>query len=78
VVEVSDEGGGIPAEIRENLFRRFSHLDTQSERARQGLGLGLSVVKAIVEAQRGQVGVKSRQTGGTTFWFTIPLNGEAE
>ncbi|MFO7585919.1 MAG: ATP-binding protein [Anaerolineales bacterium] len=78
VVEVSDQGGGIPAEIRENLFRRFSHLDTQSERARQGLGLGLSVVKAIVEAQRGQVGVKSRQTGGTTFWFTIPLNGEAE
>jgi two-component system, OmpR family, sensor histidine kinase ResE len=74
LVEVSDEGGGIAAEIRENLFRRFSHLETQAERARQGLGLGLSVVKAIVEAQRGEVGVKSRQPGGATFWFTIPLN----
>ena len=79
VVEVSDEGSGIPAEIRENLFRRFSHLESRAERARQGLGLGLSVVKAIVEAQQGEVGVKSRQSGGATFWFTIPLadiNGE--
>jgi len=78
LVEVSDEGAGIPAGIRESLFQRFSHLDAQAERARQGLGLGLSVVKAIVEAQRGQVGVKSRQAGGTTFWFTIPLDGESQ
>jgi len=75
VVEVSDEGGGIPAGIRENLFRRFSHLETHAERARQGLGLGLSVVKAIVEDQRGEVGVKSRQPRGATFWFTIPIHG---
>jgi len=81
VVEVSDEGGGIPAGIRENLFRRFSHLETHAERAHQGLGLGLSVVKAIVEDQRGEVGVKSRQPGGATFWFTIPIhrvNGETD
>lgn len=82
VVEVSDEGSGIPAEIRETLFQRFSHLETRTERPSHGLGLGLSVVKAIVEAQRGQVGVKSRQPSGTIFWFTIPLNqksnGEAE
>jgi signal transduction histidine kinase len=37
--------------------------------------LGLSVVRAIVEAQRGEVGVKSRQPVGATFWFTIPLSG---
>lgn len=81
LVEVCDEGSGVPAEIRENLFRRFSHLESREERARQGLGLGLSVVKAIVEAQRGEVGVKPRHPGGATFWFTIPLNetnGEAQ
>jgi signal transduction histidine kinase/HAMP domain-containing protein len=78
LVEVSDDGMGIPEEIRGNLFQRFSHLETQSERTRQGLGLGLSVVKAIVEAQGGQVGAKSRPDGGAVLWFTIPLSGEVQ
>lgn len=78
VVEVTDEGGGIPAEVHEALFQRFSHLDSQSERARQGLGLGLSVVKAIVEAQRGEVGVKNLASKGAAFWFTLLLEEEAK
>jgi signal transduction histidine kinase len=49
-VEVIDAGGGVPAGQRDNLFRRFAHLETANERARQGAGLGLSVVKEIVEA----------------------------
>lgn len=80
LVEISDEGQGIPEEIRGNLFQRFSHLDARAERTRQGLGLGLSVVKAIVEAQGGQVGAKSHPSGGAVLWFTIPLaeaDGEA-
>jgi signal transduction histidine kinase len=78
LVEVSDEGSGVPAGMGENLFLRFSHLESREERARQGLGLGLSVVKAIVEAQHGQVGIKSRQPCGAIFWFSIPLNGESQ
>ena len=77
-VEVIDEGGGVPAEQRSNLFRRFSHLNTRTERSRQGLGLGLSVVKAIVEAQQGEVGVGDQAGGGNCFWFTLPLaNGSS-
>lgn len=72
-VEVIDEGGGVPLGQRSNLFRRFAHLDTANERARQGAGLGLSVVKEIVEAQQGQVGITERAEGGTAFWFTLPL-----
>lgn len=72
-VEVIDEGGGVPTEQRDNLFRRFSHMDIPSERAKQGAGLGLSVVKAIVEAQRGEVGITDLPEGGTSFWFTLPL-----
>jgi K+-sensing histidine kinase KdpD len=53
-IEVIDEGSGIPIELRDNLFRRFAHLDVPNERAKQGAGLGLSVVKAIVEAQQGK------------------------
>lgn len=72
-VEVVDEGSGVPVGQRSNLFRRFAHLDTANERARQGAGLGLSVVKEIVEAQQGAVGITEQPEGGTSFWFTLPL-----
>ena len=75
-VDVIDEGSGIPMDRRSILFKRFAHLDSPDERARQGAGLGLSVVKAIVEAQRGQVGIKDREERGTSFWFTLPLADE--
>jgi signal transduction histidine kinase len=72
-IEVIDEGGGVPTEQRNNLFRRFSHLDIHTERTKPGLGLGLSVVKAIVEAQQGEVGLSDQAEGGNCFWFTLPL-----
>ncbi len=72
-VEVSDEGGGFPGQQQKDLFRRFSHLETSDERARHGAGLGLSVVKAIVEAQQGRVGIRDTQGKGAAIWFTVPL-----
>jgi len=72
-IEVIDEGGGIPLEQRKDLFRRFAHLETTNERARQGAGLGLSVVKAIIEAQHGEVGIMDLPGGGNSFWFTLPI-----
>jgi two-component system sensor histidine kinase ResE len=72
-VEVIDEGSGVPVGQRVNLFRRFAHLETANERARQGAGLGLSVVKEIVQAQQGEVGITELKEGGTSFWFTLPL-----
>jgi two-component system phosphate regulon sensor histidine kinase PhoR len=77
-VEVIDEGHGVPLGQRGNLFRRFAHLDTENERARQGAGLGLSVVKEIVEAQQGEVGITDLTEGGTSFWFTLPLANGSE
>jgi PAS domain S-box-containing protein len=74
-IEVIDEGGGVPLDQRQDLFRRFAHLETTNERARQGAGLGLSVVKAIVEAQRGEVGIADLVDRGNSFWFTLPLAG---
>lgn len=72
-VQVIDEGGGVPLDQRKDLFRRFAHLETTNERARQGAGLGLSVVKAIVEAQQGEVGIMDLPNGGNSFWFTLPI-----
>lgn len=78
-VEVIDEGSGVPVGQRGNLFRRFAHLDNENERARQGAGLGLSVVKEIVQAQQGEVGITELIEGGTSFWFTLPLaNGSGQ
>jgi signal transduction histidine kinase len=77
-VEVVDQGSGVPSDQRNNLFRRFSHLGTAGEKVKPGAGLGLSVVKAIVDAQQGEVGVADYPQGGSCFWFTLLLapNGQ--
>lgn len=71
-VAVADRGQSIPPEQRENIFRQFVRLgsDTSSE---YSSGLGLAVVKAIIEAHGGQVGVDTRAGGGSIFWFTLPF-----
>lgn len=70
-VSVADHGEGIPPSERESLFRRFVRLSV-SDAPQYGVGLGLSVVKAIVEEHGGQVGVDERPGGGSIFWFTLP------
>ena len=57
---------------RDNLFRRFSRLNT-IDSAQQGVGLGLWVVRAIVSEHGGTVGVDERPGGGSVFWFTVPV-----
>jgi PAS domain S-box-containing protein len=75
-IAVADRGPGIPPAERAELFKRFVRLNARdSEQA--GMGLGLSVVKAIVEQHGGQVGVDERPGGGSIFWFTLPLSGGA-
>lgn len=71
-VAVTDSGPGVPPEHRADLFRRFVQPGLGSEKAQVGAGLGLSVVKAVVEAQGGQVGVDDHDSGGSVFWFTVP------
>jgi PAS domain S-box-containing protein len=73
-VTVADQGPGIPPGQRADLFRRFVRPEPGDDRiaAQYGAGLGLSVVKAVVEAQGGQVGIDDRPGGGSIFWFTLP------
>lgn len=72
-VAVADQGPGIPPEHRRDLFRRFALPGPENGSGQPGFGLGLSVVKAIVEGHAGQVGVDDRPGGGSIFWFTLPL-----
>jgi two-component system phosphate regulon sensor histidine kinase PhoR len=71
-ISVSDRGPGVPLPERSKLYHRFMRLG-EVDRAQYGIGLGLSVVKAIIEAHHGEVGMKERQGGGSIFWFTIPV-----
>ncbi|MAT96196.1 MAG: hypothetical protein CL608_03560 [Anaerolineaceae bacterium] len=72
-IGVLDRGPGVPSGNKTSLFHRFLHIDVESDRKRSGVGLGLWVVKAIVEEHGGEVGVTDREGGGSVFWFTLPL-----
>ncbi|MGD2122533.1 MAG: PAS domain-containing sensor histidine kinase [Gemmatimonadota bacterium] len=74
---VMDTGPGIPPEAQKRLFDRFWQV---SRKKKGGAGLGLSIVKGIVEAHGGEVWLESREGGGSTFWFSLPgkKNGEEE
>jgi two-component system phosphate regulon sensor histidine kinase PhoR len=77
-VTIADSGPGVPPEVHKNLFRRFVYPSPTNDRAQVGVGLGLSVVKAIIEGHGGEVGVDQRQGGGSAFWFTLPLEDNTE
>ncbi len=73
LVEVHDEGPGIASDFQPRLFNRFISSQTEQGISDLGLGLGLSVVKAVIEAQYGEVGFRNKETQGALFWFTLPI-----
>lgn len=74
VLRVSDSGEGIPAEHLSHLFERFYRVDTARDRAHGGSGVGLSIVRAIVQAHGGTVSAASDGPGhGSTFTVTLPV-----
>jgi signal transduction histidine kinase len=74
-VVVADRGPGVSLEQSERLFEPYYR--APSGLSKDGVGLGLSIVKSIVEAHGGQVGVESRRGGGARFWFSVPTVGRA-
>ncbi|HBX68460.1 MAG TPA: hypothetical protein DEH25_03495 [Chloroflexi bacterium] len=75
---VADHGPGIPLETRTDIFRRYVRLGDKDE-AQYGVGLGLSVVKAILEQHGGQISVADNPGGGSIFEFSLSLEeGEGE
>ena len=76
-ITVVDSGPGLPTDRFADLFKRFVTAN-QSHDTQYGIGLGLSVVKSIVEMHGGQVGAENLPKGGAKVWFTIPTNPPEE
>ena len=73
VLQVSDNGAGIPAEAVPHVFERFYRVDKARSRASGGAGLGLSIAKAICAAHGAEISVSSREGRGTCFRVVFPL-----
>src|SRR4051794_40234737 len=73
VIEVADEGPGLPPGEAESLFRRFYRADASRSRDGGGVGLGLSIVAAIAQAHDGSVSASAGPAGGAVFRITLPL-----
>ncbi|HYP17424.1 MAG TPA: HAMP domain-containing sensor histidine kinase, partial [Opitutus sp.] len=71
-VDVADDGPGVPEAERGLLFREHARLSPTPTAGEESHGLGLSIVKQLVEAQGGTVGAEFPPSGGSLFWFDLP------
>jgi two-component system OmpR family sensor kinase len=77
-LEVHDDGPGMPETVTQRAFERFFRADPARSRHAGGSGLGLSIVKAIVEAHHGEVAIASAAGAGTTVRVVLPLVGSSQ
>jgi PAS domain S-box-containing protein len=75
---VSDTGIGIPPADQERIFERFHRVDNRLARQTPGTGLGLFLVRAVVEAHGGRVWVNSTPGQGSVFWVELPIGESKE
>lgn len=77
-IYVKDNGTGIPSEHLKRIFERFYRVEKSRSKDKGGSGLGLSIVKHIIEAHNSQIKVASKYGEGSTFWFHLEKATELE
>jgi PAS domain S-box-containing protein len=78
LVGVSDQGRGISLGDQKKLFQSFQRAGTAIEKSTQGMGLGLMVCRVLIDAHGGRIWVESKPGKGSTFYFTLPVDGKTE
>lgn len=76
LITVKDTGIGIPEDKKELIFKRFRQVNTSLTREQEGSGIGLSIVKSLVEMHKGEVWVESQLGTGSKFFIRLPSNLE--
>jgi signal transduction histidine kinase len=74
-IEVSDEGPGVPPEMRDRIFDRFVRAEGDRNGSGSGSGLGLAIVRAVAESHGGGVIIGESEAGGAKFTVRLPLEG---
>jgi two-component system, sensor histidine kinase and response regulator len=71
--EVEDNGPGVPLSERSSLFAEYARLSSRPTGGEESIGLGLSIVKQLIESDRGRVGANFPGERGSVFWFELPV-----
>jgi PAS domain S-box-containing protein len=77
LIQVKDQGRGIPTDNLESIFGQFQQVDASDSRKKGGTGLGLAICRSIVQQHGGRIWAESVLGAGSTFYFTLPLPPEA-
>lgn len=73
IFSVKDNGVGIPFSLQKQVFNKFFRGDNLVKQKVEGVGLGLFIAKGIIDLSHGEIGFKSKENKGSTFWFTLPI-----
>nr|WP_243175873.1 HAMP domain-containing sensor histidine kinase [Clostridium sp. NSJ-49] len=73
LISVKDTGIGIPKEMKEKIFEMFAQVDKSTYRKKEGSGIGLSLVKSLVELQGGSISIDSELNKGSIFTVKLPV-----